>query len=167
MAWEAELNETRPPLSATGAARERLRAGRRLRPHERARLAAEIVHAYLLARGALRRAPIESALAALRDGTEQATPGARGSDAGADAALAEARRLGRAVSRLLRLMPGDTRCLMRSLVLIRILARRGMRAELVIGARAAPEFLAHAWVEHRGEPVLSPGDESFGRLVEL
>ncbi len=64
-------------------------------------------------------------------------------------------------------MPGDTRCLVRSLVLTRLLARRGIPAKLVIGARAAPDFLAHAWVEYDGDPVLSPGDGSFGRLVEL
>jgi hypothetical protein len=71
------------------------------------------------------------------------------------------------VGRLLWYMPGDTRCLVRSLVLTRLLARRGIQAKLVIGARTTPEFLAHAWVEHDGSPVLDPGDESFGRLVEL
>jgi hypothetical protein len=64
-------------------------------------------------------------------------------------------------------MPGDTRCLARSLVLTRLLGRRGIPAKLVIGAQAAPDFLAHAWVEYDGQPVLSPGDGSFGRLVEL
>ena len=82
-------------------------------------------------------------------------------------ALDEARRLAWVVSRTLRLMPGDTRCLARSLVLTRLLARRGIPAKLVIGARAAPNFLAHAWVEYDGQPVLSPGDGSFARLVEL
>jgi hypothetical protein len=55
----------------------------------------------------------------------------------------------------------------RSLVLTRLLAARGIEATLVIGARTDPEFLAHAWVEHHGEPVLSPGDGTFARLVEL
>jgi hypothetical protein len=64
-------------------------------------------------------------------------------------------------------VPGDTRCLVRSLVLTRLLARRGIQAKLVIGASAGGEFLAHAWVEHDGYPVLNPGDGSFGRLVEL
>jgi hypothetical protein len=81
--------------------------------------------------------------------------------------LAEAHHLGNAVARTLAVMPGDTRCLVRSLVLTRLLARRGIPASLVIGARAAPDFLAHAWVEHAGDPVLAPGDGSFGRLVEL
>jgi hypothetical protein len=71
------------------------------------------------------------------------------------------------VTRLLSHVPGDTRCLARSLVVTRLLARRGVQAKLVIGARTEPEFLAHAWVEHDGEPVLDPGDGSFGRLVEL
>jgi hypothetical protein len=52
-------------------------------------------------------------------------------------------------------------------VLTRLLASRGIQAKLVIGARTTPEFLAHAWVEHDGRPVLDPGDDSFGRLVEL
>jgi Transglutaminase-like superfamily len=132
-----------------------------LSPVARARLAVEIVRAYLQARRELRRAPIESAVTALRsDGSLPAlTEG--------HYALTEARRLGWAVARTLKLMPGDTRCLARSLVLTRLLARRGIPAKLVIGARADPDFLAHAWVEYDGQPVLSPGDGSFARLVEL
>jgi hypothetical protein len=123
------------------------------------RLAAEIAAAYLRTRRELRRAPIASVIAALRSELpiSRPTPGA----------LEEARRLGRAVARTMRLMPGDTRCLARSLVLTHLLARRGIPAKLVIGARATPEFLAHAWVEYDGQPVLTPGDGSFGRLVEL
>ena len=83
------------------------------------------------------------------------------------AGLEEARRLGWVVARTLRLLPGDTRCLTRSLVLTRLLARRGIPAQLVIGACPAPQFQAHAWVECEGEPVLSRGDGSFSRLVEL
>lgn len=140
----------------------RLPPERRLRPGERARLAAEIVAAYLRARRELRRAPIEQAVARLRagDGGErEAAPPA--------AELDEARRVGRAVVLTMRFLPGDTRCLRRSLVTLRLLARRGIPARLVIGARTGPDFLAHAWVEHRGVPVLSPLDGSFGRLVEL
>jgi Transglutaminase-like superfamily len=136
----------------------------RMRPRrsmERVRLAAEIVAAYLQARRELRRAPIESVVAALRSEAPP-PPLAPGPHA-----LEEARRLGWTVARTLKLMPGDTRCLARSLVLTRLLARRGIPAKLVIGAQAAPDFLAHAWVEYDGQPVLSPGDGSFGRLVEL
>lgn len=132
----------------------------RLSQRERARLAAEILVAYAQARRALRHAPIAAALESLRG--RPATAPALCADP-----LEESVRLGRAVTRLLRLLPGDTRCLARSLVLTRLLAARGIEAKLVIGARTSPEFLAHAWVEYRGAAVLDPGDETFGRLAEL
>jgi hypothetical protein len=133
----------------------------RLSAVARARLAREVVATYAQARRELRRAPIESAIASLRADPSLPPP--------ADPAdgLEEARRLGWVVARTLRLLPGDTRCLTRSLVLTRLLAQRGIPAKLVIGARPAPQFLAHAWVECDGEAVLSPGDGSFSRLVEL
>jgi hypothetical protein len=131
---------------------------------ERAGLAAEILRSYVLARRALRRDPIVAVLETLRS---QAPSAVRATYAVDGHTLDEARRLGRAVVRTLALLPGDTRCLVRSLVLTRLLARRGISTRLVIGARAAPKFVAHAWVEYAGSPVLSPGDGSFGRLVEL
>ncbi len=143
-------------------ARSRRLPPRPLGALERMRLATEIVAAYIHARRELRRAPIASAVAALRVESPLPPP-----TSGAGATLDEARRLGRAVARTLRMVPGDTRCLARSLVLTRLLAKRGIPAKLVIGARAAPSFLAHAWVEYEGQPVLSHGDGSFGRLVEL
>jgi Transglutaminase-like superfamily len=127
---------------------------------ERAALVIEIVAAYVEARLALRRAPIASVVEGLRC-HETLTHEAGMSD------FEEARRLGWIVTKTLTFVPGDTRCLVRSLVLTRLLARREISAKLVIGARASPEFVAHAWVEHHGDPVLAPGDESFGRLVEL
>jgi hypothetical protein len=132
----------------------------RLSHPARARLAVEILAAYVESRRALRREPIATVIERLRARSPSATPPAAVS-------LAEARRLGRAVARLLAYVPGDTRCLARSLVLTRLLASRGIEAKLVIGARTTPSFLAHAWVEHDGKPVIDPGDDSFGRLVEL
>jgi hypothetical protein len=126
----------------------------------RARLAGEIVVAYLRARRELRRASIETVVERLRSRRVPSPPPAANG-------LPEAQRLGYAVSRALAVMPGDTRCLRRSLVLVQLLARRGISAELVIGTRTDPAFLAHAWVEHEGQPVLPPGDDSFGRLVAL
>jgi hypothetical protein len=134
--------------------------GDRLSHAGRLRLAAEILAAYAQAKLALRRAPIAEVVQGLRARAPTESPPTQ-------ASLAEALRLGRAVTRLLRHVPGDTRCLARSLVLTRLLAGRGIQAKLVIGARTKPEFLAHAWVEHAGDAVLDPGDESFGRLVEL
>ena len=145
-----------PALAAARGSRR----GQRLSHTARVALAVEILAAYAHARRSLRRAPIASVVAGLRSQSPSAAPPTADS-------LAEARRLGRAVTRLLVHIPGDTRCLARSLVLTRLLAKRSIQAKLVIGARPDPEFLAHAWVEHAGDPVLDPGDDSFGRLVEL
>lgn len=139
---------------------EPLPPGRSLGPLARLRLAGEIVAAYLRARRELRQAPIERVMERLR---ANQPPSGRGGPQ----ALEEAARLGRAVVRILAYLPGDTRCLRRSLVLTQLLARRGISARLVIAARTAPDFLAHAWVEYDGVPVLSPEGDSFRRLVEL
>jgi Transglutaminase-like superfamily len=149
------------------AARRPLRAQRPLGHAECARLLVEILVSYLLARRALRRGPIASVLASMRSGYALSTVPARSDPQSLEEVLARARRLGHAVLRTLALVPGDTRCLVRSLVLMRLLAKRGIPAKLVIGARATPAFLAHAWVEYAGEPVISAGDGSFARLVEL
>lgn len=75
-------------------------------------------------------------------------------------------RLGRAVSRTVRLLPTDSRCLVQSLVLTRLLGRRGVPSSLVIGVMSEPRFAAHAWVEHAGAPLLAPGT-GYERLVEV
>jgi hypothetical protein len=67
-------------------------------------------------------------------------------------------RLGWMVLRVLSILPTDSRCLIRSLVLSRLLARRGISAELVIGVRSGAEFAAHAWLEYDGRPVLPSAD---------
>lgn len=78
---------------------------------------------------------------------------------------AVARRLGIYVQRVLAPLPTDNRCLIRSLVLLRLLSRRSIEARLVIGALGGEEFSAHAWVEHAAQPILPAG--SYERLVEL
>ena len=98
---------------------QRLPVGRHLKTRERARLVGEILRAYLRARRELRQAPIETVVERLRSTTVLE----RG-DGGE--ALVEARRLGFAVVRTLTFLPGDTRCLRRSLVLMQLLARRGI-----------------------------------------
>jgi hypothetical protein len=56
---------------------------------------------------------------------------------------------------------------MQSLVLSSLLAARGLPSTLVIGAHSKPEFVAHAWIEHDGRPVLPPLDFCDSRLVEI
>jgi Transglutaminase-like superfamily len=133
---------------------------RRLSPPRRIQLAVEIVAAYGHARWALRRGTLAEAVAALR-GSE---PAARYPDGDQ---LLTGIRLGRSVSRALGALPADSRCLVRSLTLTRLLASRGIQSSLVLGVRTEPRFEAHAWVECAGVALLPPADDTYGRLVEL
>jgi len=70
--------------------------------------------------------------------------------------------LSRAVSRGLRIGPWQPRCLIRALVLYRLMRAQGDHAVLVIGleeSRPSPE--AHAWVELDGRDV-GPAPGAFG-----
>lgn len=171
-----------PDGSASGSRELRMPTDRRLDPRERASLILEILISYIRARKALRETSIEPAVATLRDRARADAPNEKHFESAAGTSirqispdleqpdsqtLVEAHRLGRAVRLTLVLLPGDKRCLARSLVLTQLLAKRRISAKLVIGARPAPSFLAHAWVEYAGQPVLPAGDGSFGRLVEL
>jgi hypothetical protein len=123
-------------------------------------LAWEVAASYARARRAVRDSALPDALAALRAVERtRAEPGSATVEGG--------RRLGRAVARTLALVPGDTRCLMQSLVLTRMLAIRGVESRLVIGVRPGESFAAHAWVERDGQPLLQPGAPSFEELVTL
>jgi hypothetical protein len=129
-------------------------------------LAGEIAVVYVRARRLLRRRGLPATVEALR--TAPATVARELTPTTSSAAM----RLGRAVTRTLRVLPADSRCLMQSLVLTGLLARRGIASSLVIGVRPAEEFGAHAWVEHDGRPLLPPGvtsegEAAFQRLVEV
>lgn len=132
----------------------------RLSGPAKARLALEVVSAYPGARLALRAGDIRAALATLRDARL-----ASAYEPGRSSELQGALRLGRAVHRTARFVPGDSRCLIRSLVLSHLLARRGVPSTLVIGVLPGAELLAHAWVEREGVELLPSGD--FQRLTEL
>ena len=120
-------------------------------------LVAEILRTYATVRWRMR----ESDVRAMVDGLRGASPVERHRD------RPQARRLARAVSRTLRLLPTDSRCLARALVLDALLARRSLESVVVIAARAEPEFAAHAWVEHDGIAVLPPGSAGYQRLIDL
>lgn len=121
-------------------------------------LAAEVIATYLRVVWWRRRGDIRAAAAAARTGSGAWPDGDP---------YEESVRLGFAVTRVLRLMPGDSRCLSRSLVLTAMLARRGIDSSIVIGVRPGPEFGSHAWVEHRGRPLLAAGPREYRRMVEL
>ena len=76
-------------------------------------------------------------------------------------------RLARASARCLTALPTDSRCLSQSLVLMALLARRGLASALVIGVRPGSDFGAHAWVEREGLPLLPSGGGTYSRLLAL
>lgn len=128
----------------------------------KAALIAEILAAYVTARRRMSRGEIRDVVHAARSGLA----GAGRPQAGADQELVAA-RLGYAVTRTLRVLPTDSRCLVQALVLSQLLASRGIPSTLVIGARSQAAFEAHAWVECAGRPVLSTEGFQASRLVEL
>jgi hypothetical protein len=121
-------------------------------------LAGEVLSAYVAARRSLRRAGLRGALADLRS----VAPTRAAADP-----IADGRRLGRIVSRTLGALPADSRCLSQSLVLTRLLARRGVDSRLVIAVRPGESFAAHAWVEHDGVALLPPDRGHLEELVTL
>lgn len=131
---------------------------RQLRPSAKAALVAEILAAYARVRWELRRAGLERTLAALR---KQPQRPAR------EDAVALGRRLAPVVARTLSVLPAESRCLMRSLVLTRLLARRGVPTQLVISVRPGARFAAHAWIEHDGIALLPADAPQFEHLVTL
>ena len=123
------------------------------------RLALEILWAYVIVRWSLRRRGVTTTLESARCPT-----GVIALDGGSSRATAE--RLAVGVQKTLGVMPLDSRCLIRSLVLTRLLARRGLDSTVVFAAKTKPEFMAHSWVEFRGIPLLPTGD-GLHRIKEL
>jgi hypothetical protein len=121
-------------------------------------LALEITATYVHVRRRLRAAGLPAVLRMLRE---------VGSRDGESLEMDESLRLGRAVRRTLGLLPGDGRCLTQSLVLTKLLSRRGVSSELVIGITKEEAFAAHAWVEREHVPLLPPFERKFDRLTRL
>lgn len=128
---------------------------------QKAKLAIEILGTYFRARWLLYKRSLPDVVTAIRESAVAS------SIKGAAPTVDGGRRYGWAVIRTLRVLPADSRCLVRSLVLLSVLARRGSSTTLVIGVRSEPEFGAHAWIEKEGLPLLDPGNAGDGRLLEL
>jgi hypothetical protein len=131
-----------PPLSRVG----------------RLRLATETLSLYVAVRWRLWRSDVKGTVDALRGVDRQWR------DAGLETYW-QGVRLAKATTRTLRILPTDSRCLMKSLVLLGLLSRRGIGATLIVAVKAEPAFAAHAWIEHDHRPLLPAGE--YGRLVEL
>jgi hypothetical protein len=123
---------------------------------DRARLATEVLCAYVDVRRRLRRSDFQTVVRELRSSERRAS-----------GEPTDPHRLGRAVARTLKVVPADSRCLMQSLVLTELLARRGVHSSLVIGVAPGPEFKAHAWVEAAGSPLLPSLEPLYERFAEV
>ena len=75
-------------------------------------------------------------------------------------------RLASITARALQRVPTDTRCLIQSLVLVRLLANRGVHGHLVLAVRRH-EAAAHAWVEVAGEAVSPVAPDGFVQVSTL
>ncbi len=133
-----------------------------LSPAAKARLTAEVVATYLRVRLAMRGGDAEVAVRELRSRAESTRVDF---DAEGDGVVV-AWRLAKASRRVLFNLPGDSRCLFRSLTLMSMLERRGVPQRLVIAVRPRP-FAAHAWIEVDGQAVLPDADPGYERLLEL
>ena len=115
-----------------------------LSPTQKLVLATRVWLAYARVRRGLRSAELPVAVARLGDvrcSRRRHAPG----------------RLSRAVERTLRVAPDDPTCLVRSLMLFRLLREQGDEAQIVIGLPEQPtSHEAHAWVELDGHVVGPP-----------
>lgn len=138
-------------------------ARRPVRGRRRLGLALEILTAYARVRWLLLSKELPQVVAKLRslDGAR------RGWTGDPELARVIGERLGSAVIHTLSVLPSDNRCLVRSLVLTRLLARRGIDSSFVIGVDSLSEFSAHAWVERNGAALLPTEGYVSRRLVEL
>jgi hypothetical protein len=125
-----------------------------LSPPAKVRLALRIWRTYLRVRRGIRRSDLPTAVAKL------------GSTGSASLPRYPAARLSRAVDRALGPLPDDPTCLVRSLVLFRLLREQGDEAEVVIGLPENPTTKdAHAWVELDGHDVGPPPGRSGHRQM--
>lgn len=125
-----------------------------LRPHDKVRLALRVWRTYVRVRRGIRRSELPLAVKRLGT-TRQATR------------RYPVANLSRAVDRALAPLPADPTCLVRSLVLFRLLREQGDKAEVVIGLPEHPtSHAAHAWVELEGRDVgPPPGRSGHSQMV--
>jgi hypothetical protein len=154
------VDASRPLACRSARSARRVIPRERLALRQKVALAVEILAVYVSVCWRLRRRDIVDLVAA---------NGARSGEWTPDCAdtWRVALRLAAAMRRTLRVVPTNKRCLVQSVVLSSLLSARGISSRLVIGAHSRPQFAAHAWVEHQGQPVLPRYDFGDSRLLEL
>jgi len=88
---------------------------------------------------------------------------------GCDMASSKSKRMGYCVELASRLHPIRPTCLKKALVLLALLARRGVKAQVIVGtAKSNGKLNAHAWIEHEGRLILGgPAKERYSPLCCL
>jgi len=88
---------------------------------------------------------------------------------GSNRAPTNAERVGYCVELASRLHPLRPTCLKKALVLFALLARRGVKARVVVGtAKSDGKLDAHAWIEHDGRVIMGgPARERYSTLCSL
>lgn len=120
----------------------------------RVRLSAEILIAYVELLSLLRKVDVRAMVEGARCARVEPTAQPRDAEKHLTAV-----RVGNMVERVLTKLPTDRRCLIKSLVVVRVLSHRGIESRVVIGVQTGEEgFRAHAWVEYEEHPVLPPLD---------
>jgi hypothetical protein len=131
----------------------------RLRLRHRALVIAEILAAYLPLMRRVRQNDLTQMVTVAR--TPSREPVAVPPDQAREAAF----RLAQMTERVLGVLPTDRRCLITSLVVLRLLEHRCIPGRIVIGVGNDDGFVAHAWVEFEQEAVLP--HSGFSRLTEM
>jgi hypothetical protein len=129
-------------------------------------LAGEILAAYTRTRILLKRHDTPTTIRLLRG-----RPRVGGRQRVRDAASCQALglHLGWATALTLARLRLDDRCLFRSLVVCRLLSRRGVGHDVVFSVRGGVDgdFESHCWVEVSGRPVLQPGSPQHVEVMRL
>jgi len=89
---------------------------------------------------------------------ERLSPSRADHDGATEDGMAYALRLGRLTRIAGRYVPTNGTCLRQALLVWWLLRRKGLPAEMHIGVRKRPAFVAHAWVELDGLPVNDHAD---------
>jgi len=127
-------------------------------------LAGEVIGIYARVRWLLRTHDVPATMQRLRAAPSRAArrrarPGPETAEQG--------RHLAWAAVRVLALLPVDSRCLLQSLVLGRLMTVRGLDYDVVFSVGRDATFEAHCWVETCGVALLEPGGDVHVEIMRL
>ena len=120
----------------------------------------EVLMLYVVAQCLLLLGGLSTALYRMRHLQSRPTPDSSNGGDGLGSELAGL------VDRTLKRAPADPHSIVKSLVLIGLLSRRGRSAELVLAVSPGPDLASHAWVESEGEALLDRESSSYVAIAK-